>query len=123
MATLLATGFALSVRPISAKTITTDSNALVSMEIKIPVADGEIPAYLAYPEKGSNLPVVLVVQEIFGVHEHIKDVCRRLAKLGYLAIAPELFARQGDVSSMTDIKEIIYQGGKQGTGYAGYGRS
>ena len=107
MVTLLATGFALSVRPISAKTITTDSNALVSMEIKIPVADGEIPAYLAYPEKGSDLPVVLVVQEIFGVHEHIKDVCRRLAKLGYLAIAPELFARQGDVSSMTDIKEII----------------
>jgi carboxymethylenebutenolidase len=79
----------------------------VSKEIKIPVLDGEIPAYLAYPEKGNNFPVVMVVQEIFGVHEHIKDICRRLAKLGYLAIAPELFARQGDVSSMTDINEII----------------
>lgn len=107
--TLLTTGFALSVRPISAQTITTNANALVSLEIKIPVSDGEIPAYLAYPERGNNFPVVLVVQEIFGVHEHIKDVCRRLAKLGYLAVAPELFARQGDVSSMTDIKGILSQ--------------
>jgi carboxymethylenebutenolidase len=105
--TLLATGFALSVRPVSAQTITTDSNMLVTMEVKIPVLDGEIPAYLACPEKGSNFPVVLVVQEIFGVHEHIKDICRRLASLGYLAVAPELFARQGDVSSITDINEII----------------
>jgi len=107
IATLLTTGFALSVRPVSAQTITTDSNEIVSMEVKIPVPDGKIPAYLAYPESGSNFPVILVVQEIFGVHEHIKDVCRRLAKLGYLAIAPELFSRQGDVSKMTDINEII----------------
>ena len=105
--TLLATGFALSVRPVSAQTITTDSNTLVTMEVKIPVLDGEIPAYLACPEKGINFPVMLVVQEIFGVHEHIKDICRRFASLGYLAVAPELFARQGDVSSMTDINEII----------------
>jgi len=75
--------------------------------VKIPVADGNIPAYRAQPAGGKNLPVVLVVQEIFGVHEHIKDVCRRLAKLGYLAIAPELYARQGDVSKMTDFKKII----------------
>lgn len=107
MTTLPATGFAFAVRPVSAQTITTDSNSFVAKEIKIPVIDGEIPAYLAYPEKGSNFHVVLVVQEIFGVHEHIKDVCRRLAKLGYLAVAPELFARQGDVSSMTDINEIV----------------
>jgi carboxymethylenebutenolidase len=105
--TLLASGFAMSVRPVSAKTITTGSNMLVTKEVKIPVLDGEIPAYLAYPEKGSNISVVLVVQEIFGVHEHIKDICRRLATLGYLAVAPELFARQGDVSSMTNINEII----------------
>jgi carboxymethylenebutenolidase len=59
------------------------------------------------PEKGGPFPVVLVVQEIFGVHEHIKDVCRRFAKLGYMAIAPELYARQGDVSKLKDIKEII----------------
>lgn len=105
--TLLATGFALAVRPVSAQTIITDSDALVAKEVKIPVADGEIPAYLAHPAEGSGFPIVLVIQEIFGVHEHIKDVCRRLAKLGYLAVAPELFARQGDVSSMTDINEII----------------
>jgi len=104
---LLATGFALAVRPVSAETITTDSASLNAREIKIPVADGEIPAYVAYPAQGSSFPVILVVQEIFGVHEHIKDVCRRFAKLGYLAIAPELFARQGDVSKMTDINEII----------------
>jgi carboxymethylenebutenolidase len=105
--TLLTTGFALAVRPISAQTIVTDNNKLVTQEIKITVSDGEIPAYLAYPESGSSFPVILVVQEIFGVHEHIKDVCRRLAKLGYLAVAPELFARQGDVSKMTDINEIL----------------
>ena len=105
--TSLTTGFALSVRPISAQTIITDSNKFVTKEIKITVSDGEIPAYLAHPETGSSFPVILVVQEIFGVHEHIKDVCRRLAKLGYLAVAPELFSRQGDVSEMTDFNEII----------------
>lgn len=75
--------------------------------MKIPVKDGTVPAYRAAPEKGGPFPTVLVVQEIFGVHEHIKDVCRRLAKLGYLAIAPELFARQGDVSKLADIQEIF----------------
>lgn len=107
MASLLATGFALSVRPVSAQTILTDTSALTTREIKIPVADGVVPAYLAHPADGGDFPVALVVQEIFGVHEHIKDVCRRLAKLGYLAVAPELFARQGNVSTMTNINEII----------------
>ena len=107
MVTLLATGFALAVRPVSAQTITTDNIALVVDEVKIPVVDGEIPAYLAHPAEGGRFPVILVVQEIFGVHEHIKDVCRRFAKLGYLAVAPELFARRGDVSSTTDINEIV----------------
>jgi carboxymethylenebutenolidase len=105
--TSLAMGFAMAVRPVSAQTITTDTNGLVADEVKIPVADGEIPAYRAMPAKGESFPVVLVVQEIFGVHEHIKDVCRRFAKLGHLAIAPELYARQGDVSQMTNINEII----------------
>jgi carboxymethylenebutenolidase len=105
--TTLAAGFALAVQPISAKTIITPSTGLVVGEVKIPVADGEIPAYQAMPAKGGPFPVVLVVQEIFGVHEHIKDICRRFAKQGYLAIAPALYARQGDVSKMTDIQEIL----------------
>lgn len=105
--TSLAIGFALASIPILAQAITTDDNGLTAGEVSIPVADGKIPAYRAMPKKGKNLPVILVVQEIFGVHEHIKDMCRRFAKLGYLAIAPELFTRQGDVSTMTDIGEIL----------------
>ena len=89
----LATGFALAVQPVSAQTITTDTKGLVAGEIKIPTKGGEIPGYRAMPATGKNFPVVLVVQEIFGVHEHIKDICRRFAKLGYLGIAPELYAR------------------------------
>jgi carboxymethylenebutenolidase len=103
----LAAGFALAVRPVSAQTITTDLDGLTAGEVDISVADGAIPAYRAYPAVGGPFPVVLVVQEIFGVHEHIKDVCRRLAKLGYLAVAPELYARQGDVSRLTDIGQIL----------------
>jgi carboxymethylenebutenolidase len=105
--TSLATGFALAVQPVSAETITTDSKGLEAGEVKIPTADGEMPAYRAMPAKGENFPVILVVQEIFGVHEHIKDICRRLAKLGYLAVAPELYARQGDVSKLTEFPEIL----------------
>ena len=78
--------------------------------MKIPAPDGEMPAYRAMPTRGGPFPVVLVVQEIFGVHEHIKDVCRRFAKLGYLAVAPELYARQGDVSKITDIAGDHRQG-------------
>jgi carboxymethylenebutenolidase len=103
----LAAGFALAVQPVSAETITTDVKGLEAGEVKIPVTDGEIPAYRAMPAAGGPFPVILVVQEIFGVHEHIKDICRRFAKLGYLAIAPELYARQGDVSKLTDFNEII----------------
>jgi carboxymethylenebutenolidase len=105
--TSLAAGFALAAQPVSAQTITTDTKGLEAGEVKIPVPDGEIPAYRALPETGGAFPVVLVVQEIFGVHEHIKDICRRLAKLGYMAVAPELYARQGDVSKLTDFREIF----------------
>jgi carboxymethylenebutenolidase len=105
--TSLAAGFALAVQPVSADTIKTDVKGLDAGEVKIPTKDGDMPAYRAMPDKGGPFPVVLVVQEIFGVHEHIKDVCRRFAKLGYLAIAPELYARQGDVSKLNDIKDII----------------
>jgi carboxymethylenebutenolidase len=104
----LSAGFALVVTPVVAQTtITTDSTGLIVGEVKIPVKDGEIPAYRAFPEKGGPFPVALVIQEIFGVHEHIRDVCRRLARNGYMAIAPELFARQGDVSKMTNFQEIL----------------
>lgn len=107
LVTKLTAGFALAVQPVTAATITTDTNGITAGEVKIPTADGEMPAYRAMPAKGSNFPTVLVIQEIFGVHEHIKDICRRLAKGGYLAVAPELYARQGDVSQKTDIQEII----------------
>jgi carboxymethylenebutenolidase len=103
----LAVGFALAVHPISAQTIKTDAVGLVAGEVKIPTADGQIPAYRACPAKGRAFPIVLVVQEIFGVHEHIKDLCRRLAKAGYCAVAPELYARQGDVSKIENVQEII----------------
>lgn len=105
--TTLATGYALAVQPVAAETIKTSDEGLAAGEVKIKVKDGEMPAYRAMPAKGGPFPVVLVVQEIFGVHEHIKDICRRLAKLGYLAVAPELYARQGDVSKETDIQKII----------------
>jgi carboxymethylenebutenolidase len=108
LVTSLAVGFAAAVQPVCAQTaITTDSNGITAGEVKIPVQDGEIPAYRAMPAKGGPFPLILVVQEIFGVHEHIKDICRRLAKEGYMAIAAELYARQGSVAGMTDIQEII----------------
>ncbi|NEO30744.1 MAG: dienelactone hydrolase family protein [Symploca sp. SIO3C6] len=107
--TTLVAGFAACTKPISSQVITTDTQGLIAGEVKIPVEDGEIPAYRAMPATGGNFPVVLVVQEIFGVHEHLQDICRRFAKLGYLAIAPELYARQGDVSQISNIQEIISQ--------------
>jgi len=100
--------FAAAVQPIQAQTrIITDTNGLVAGEVKIPVADGQIPAYRAMPDKkGKKFPVVLVVHEIFGVHEWIQDICRRFAKLGYIAVAPALYARQGEVKDLKDAREI-----------------
>jgi len=103
----LATGFALAAQPVLAEAITTDATDLVAGAVKIPAAGGDMPAYRAMPATGTKFPVVLVVQEIFGVHEHMRDVCRRFAKLGYCAVAPELYARQGDVSKMENIQEIV----------------
>src|SRR5271157_4631047 len=105
--THLAAGFALAVQTVTAATITTDTSGLFAGEIRIPTSDLEIPGYQAMPNSGGPFPVVLVVEEIFGVHEHIKDICRRLAKLGYLAVAPELYARQGDVSKIKELGKII----------------
>lgn len=107
LVTSLASGFAAATLPVSAQTITTDTKGITVAEVKVKTADGEIPAYVARPAKAGKHPVILVVQEIFGVHEHIKDMCRRYAKQGYYAIAPEMFARQGDVSKLTDIGTIL----------------
>jgi carboxymethylenebutenolidase len=103
----LAAGFALAVLPVSADTVTTDTNGLVAGEVRIPVEGGEIPAYRAMPAAGGPFAIILVVHEIFGVHQHIQDICRRLAKLGYFAVSPNLFAREGDVTRLADIKAIM----------------
>jgi len=98
------------VQPIAAQTvITTDAEGLEAGDVKIPVRDGEMPGYRAMPARGKNFPVALVVQEIFGIHEHIKDVCRRFAKLGYLAVAPSLYYRQGDTTQlkMEDVMKVV----------------
>jgi len=100
-------GFAAAVLPVSAQTIKTDTRGLVTGEVTIPVGSFKMPAYRAAPEGKRNLPVVLVVSEIFGVHEHIADVARRFAKQGYLAIAPDLFARQGDPMSYGEISKLM----------------
>ncbi len=103
----LTAGFALAAQPVSADTITTDSQGLIAGEVKLPVADGEIPAYRAMPESGGPFPTIVVIHEIFGVHEHIKDICRRLAKARCFAVAPALYARQGDPSAVADIPTVI----------------
>ena len=94
--TTLVAGFTLAAGPVSADAIITDTSGLDAGEVDIPVSDGKVPAYRARPAGKTKAPVVLVIQEIFGVHEHIKDLCRRLAHGGYYAIAPSLYARQGD---------------------------
>ena len=106
--TLAAAGFPLAVQPVQAQSvISTDTAGLDTGEAAIAVDGGELPVYFARPAAGDTLPVILVVQEIFGVHEYIRDVCRRLAHEGYLAIAPELFFRQGDPSTIESVGEIL----------------
>lgn len=109
---ILAAGtFATAVQPIAAQTkITTDAEGLIHGEVKIPVSDGQIPAYRAMPDKkGGKFPIVLVVHEIFGVHEYIQDICRRFAKLGFMAVAPALYARVGEVKDLADPASINRQ--------------
>jgi carboxymethylenebutenolidase len=105
--TSLMTGFTLAVTRAEAAAIHTDSAGLTAGPVTIPTADGQLPAYAAAPQGSGPSPVVLVIEEIFGVHEYIKDICRRLAKQGYLAVAPELYARIADLSKMTDPQEIV----------------
>lgn len=103
----LISGFTLATTVVHAQAITTDSAGLEAGDVQIPTADGQMPAYRAMPAGNGPFPIVLVIEEIFGVHEYIKDTCRRLAKLGYCAVAPEVYARQGDLTKMTDIQQIV----------------
>lgn len=108
--TSLAGGFAVASEPLFAQAIKTDTQGITAGEVKVPVKDGQIPAYRAMPADGDNFPVILVIQEIFGVHEYIQDICRRLAKQGYYAIAPAMFSREADVSNMSleaILKEVV----------------
>ena len=104
--TAVGSGFAAAVLPVTAQTISTDAQGLDAGPVSIPVGDFKMPAYVAQPAGKKQAPVVLVVSEIFGVHEHIADVARRFAKLGYLAVAPDLFARQGDAKVYSDIAKL-----------------
>jgi carboxymethylenebutenolidase len=103
----LSVGFCAAVPPVRAQVIATPADGLVAGEVKIPVGDADIPAYRAMPDHGGPFPTLLVVHEAFGVHEHIKDVCRRFARLGYYAICPELFARQGDAPAEPDMGRLM----------------
>lgn len=107
--TSLAAGFALAAQPIGAQTLVTDTTGISVKTVEIPAADIHFPAYWARPARGRLFPVVIVISEIFGVHEHIRDICRRLAKVDYLALAPELFVRQGDVSKLDTVNSILTQ--------------
>lgn len=104
--TTVGSGFAAAVLPVTAQTIKTDAQGLEVGEVSVPVGDFKMPAYRAQPAGAKNPPVILVISEIFGVHEHIADVARRFAKQGYLAIAPELFVRQGDAGSYGEIAKL-----------------
>ena len=100
-------GYTLAAGPVRADAIKTDTGGLADGEAKIKVTDGEMPGYFARPAGVSNPPVVLVAMEIFGLHEYIKDVTRRLAKLGALAVAPDYYFRKGDLSKITDIPQLM----------------
>lgn len=108
MKVALGTGFAAAVMPVSAQSVVkTDAAGLTVGEVMLTVNGQALPVYRAQPEGKTNLPVILVISEIFGVHEHIADVARRFAKLGYLALAPELFVRAGDPSSYGTVAELL----------------
>lgn len=102
--------FATAAGTPASSAIYTDALDLVAADVVITTQGKEMPAYMAHPAgKSTPMPIVLVIQEIFGVHEHIRDICRRLAKQGYMAIAPELFFRQGDASGYDDIPTLMQQ--------------
>lgn len=113
MATSLITGFTVAAGPVMGQTaIKTDETGLTAGEVNIPVPGGTMKAYRAQPAGAGPFPTILVVQEIFGVHEYIKDTCRRFAKQGFQAIAGDLYARQGDMSKVTDMQGAVAVAGK-----------
>lgn len=105
--TSLGAGFCAFVEPVWAQVITTSPEGLTAGEVRVPSGGADLPAYRAMPATGGPFPTVLVVSEVFGVHEHIKDVCRRFAKLGYYAIATDFFARNGDAATETDRDRLM----------------
>lgn len=107
VATTLMTGLTLATARVDAQVIHTNTDGLSAGEVRIPVTDGELPGYSARPAGSGTFPIILVIEEIFGVHEYIKDICRRLAHAGYLAVAPELYARLADLSKMSNVQEIL----------------
>ena len=103
----VAAGYTLAAGPVRADVIKTDTEGLEVGNVNIKVSDGEMPGYFARPKGASNPPVVLVAMEIFGLHEYIKDVTRRLAKLGAFAVAPDYYFRKGDLTKITDISQLL----------------
>ena len=103
-----AAGYTLAAGPVRADVVTTDISGLTAGDAKVKVSDGEMPVYFARPTGANNPPVVLVAMEIFGLHEYIKDVTRRLAKLGALAVAPDYYFRKGvDLTKITEIPQLM----------------
>jgi carboxymethylenebutenolidase len=100
-------GYTLAVETVLAQAIKTDTSGLAAGDFTIPVGGFNVPIYEARPASGQNYPIVLVISEVFGLHEYIKDSARRFAKQGYHAVAPELFAREGGVAHLKDIQEVL----------------
>jgi len=100
-------GYTLAAGPVRAEVITTDTTGLVAEDGKAKVADGEMPLYFAKPSDGQNPPVILVAMEIFGLHQYIKDVTRRLGKLGAFAVAPDYYFRKGDLAKVGEIAQLM----------------
>ncbi len=105
--TSLGAGFCAAIAPVWAQVIKTPATGLTAGEVHVMSGGFSMPAYRAMPDHGGPFPLVIVIHEIFGVHEYIQDVCRRWARLGYVAIAPDLFARRGDASKISDIRELM----------------
>jgi carboxymethylenebutenolidase len=102
-----AAGYTLAAGPVRADVIKTSTEGLAAGDVKIPVADGEMSGYRAAPAGVAHPPVVIVAMEIFGLHEYIKDVTRRLAKLGAFAVAPDYYFRKGDLAKITDMSQLL----------------
>jgi carboxymethylenebutenolidase len=100
-------GYTLAAGPVRAEAISTDTAGLDAGEAKLKVSDGEMPLYFARPANGTNPPVVLVAMEIFGLHQYIRDVTRRLGKLGAFAVAPDYYFRKGDLTKITEMPQLL----------------